>query len=153
MHDVRLRLTVRDVFGYTVAYLFWLAAAVLGLGAIFMLREALNAFWPAVGWSKWLLRPLDRFGLVLLGLVWLVYVIFCEQYYRSSITEVRIKRMRAEMGTRPQEEDAGNKRMGTLKRLGLDILARRLLPTLGIPLIALGLGYLVYSLSWVSMTK
>lgn len=153
MHDVSPRLTIRDVFRYAVAYFFWLVAALLALGAMFMLRAALNAFWPAIGWNRYLLRPIDRFGLILLGLLWLVYVIFCEQRYRSSITEIRLKRMRAEMGTMPQEEDAGNKLMNALKRLGLDLLARRLFPTLGIPLIALGLGYLVYSLSWVSMRQ
>ena len=33
-----------------------------------------------------------RFGLIILGLIWLVYVIFCEQHYRSAITAIRLRR-------------------------------------------------------------
>ena len=154
MHDLRPKLTIRDLLGYAIAYMFWLVAALLALGAMFMLRTALNAFWPAMNWNRWVLRPVDRFGLVLLGLLWLVYVIFCEQHYRSSITQVRIRRMDAEIQpTAPAEEVAGNWLMRTLRRLGLDVLARRLVLTLSIPLAALAIGYLFYLLAWVVMAR
>ena len=154
MHDLRPKLTIRDLLGYAIAYMFWLVAALLALGAMFMLRTALNAFWPAMNWNRWVLRPVDRFGLVLLGLLWLVYVVFCEQHYRSSITKVRIRRMDAEIRSTPQaEEAAGNRVMRTLRRLGLDVLARRLVPTLIIPLAAFAIGYLFYLLAWVVMAR
>jgi hypothetical protein len=154
MYDVQPKLTARDVLGYVIAYVFWLLAALLAMGAIFMLRAALNAFWPAMKWNRWLLRPVDRFGLMFMGLLWLVYVIFCEHHFRSSITEVRNRRMQAHMHSQPQAAGAGGSRvMKALRRLDLDVLARRLLPTLSIPLIALGVGYLVYSLSWVIMAR
>ena len=142
MYDIQPKLTLRDLLGYAIAYMFWLLVALLALGAVFMLRAALNVFWPAMEWNRWLLRAVDRFGLVILGLLWLVYVIFCEHQLRSSITEVRNRRMQAKMQSKVQVEGAdGNRFVKALRRLNLDVLARRLLPTLSIPLIALGMGH------------
>ena len=92
MYDIMPKLTIRDLLRYAIAYMFWLISALIALGAIFMVRAALNAFWPAMHLNRWVLRPLDRFGLVFMGLLWLVYVIFCEQHFRSSITMVRLRR-------------------------------------------------------------
>jgi hypothetical protein len=100
------------------------------------------------------LRPVDRFGLVFMGLLWLVYVIFCEQHLRTAITAVRLRRLDRTMRVTPRPEQASQSRFMTfLARMGLDVLARRLVPTLLIPLAIMGLGYLVYSISWVIMTR
>jgi hypothetical protein len=76
MKDIMPRLTLRDILGYAIAYMFWLVAALIALVAMFMARTALNVLWPALGLNRWVLRSVDRFGLVFMGLVWLVYVIF-----------------------------------------------------------------------------
>jgi hypothetical protein len=149
MDDIHLKLKARDLFGYAIAYAFWLLAALVALAAVFMIRTALNALWPITGWSRWVLRPIDRFGLVFLGLLWLVYVIFCEQHFRSSITAARYRRMNESMRVTPRAETAAPGRfMRTLAKLELDILARRLVLTFAIPLAVLGLAYLAYLLSW-----
>jgi uncharacterized membrane protein len=149
MYDIRPQLKLRDIFAYAIAYMFWLLAALVALVAVFMIRMALNAFWPVTGWNRWLLRPIDRFGLLFLGIVWLVYVIFCEQYFRSSITEVRVRRMNASMRVTPRPETTvPNGFMRAMARLGLDVLARRLVLTFAIPLAVLGLAYLVYWAAW-----
>ena len=155
MYDIMPKLTIRDLLRYAIAYMFWLISALIALGAIFMVRAALNAFWPAMHLNRWVLRPLDRFGLVFMGLLWLVYVIFCEQHFRSSITMVRLRRPGQGMRSSLQagEGASGGKLMRTLKRLGLDVLAKRLVPTLLIPLAILGLAYLVYSVSWIIMRR
>jgi hypothetical protein len=149
MNDIRPQLRLRDIFAYAIAYTFWLLAAFIALAAVLVARMALNAFWPVTGWSRWLLRPIDRFGLVFLGLVWLVYVIFCEEYYRSSITAVRVRRLNASMRATPRTEmTVPNGFMGVMFRLGLDVLVSRLVLTFAIPLAILGLAYLVYWASW-----
>jgi hypothetical protein len=154
MYEIVPKLNIRDVLRYAIAYLFWLLAGLLALLVMFTSRAALNALWPAMHLSRWLLRPIDRFGLVFMGLSWLVYVIFCEHYYRSSITKVRLRRTNVGPSVISRPEDAEEGRfIETLTRLGLDVLARRLVPTLGIPLIVLGLAYLVYQLSWVMMSR
>ncbi len=112
-----------------------------------MIRTTLNVAWPVMGGSRWVLRAVDRFGLVFIGLVWLVYVIFVEQYYRSGVTAVRMRRDKEREHPALQAEATrakGLRRM--LRRLGLDILARRLVPTIGIPLAVLLVTYLVYQL-------
>ena len=82
MDDVTPRLTVGDVFGYILAYMCWISTAGAGMLAVLQLRNTLNVFWPLISDNRWVLRPIDRFGLVLMGLVWLVYVIFVEQHYQ-----------------------------------------------------------------------
>jgi hypothetical protein len=164
MRDVRPSLTLRDILRYGIAYMFWLLAAVSALAAMLMARSALNVLWPTVGLSHWVLRPVDRFGLLFLGILWLVYVIFCEHHYRTSITEVRIRRdLRSTANAAPRpvpqagalsDEDAGGGKLArALADMGLDILARRLVPTLVIPLILLAAVYAIYRLSFVLLVR
>jgi hypothetical protein len=149
MEEIDPKLTVRDVLGYLLAYLFWILAAALGMVAILQARSALNAMWPVVSDNRWLIRPIDRFGLLFLGLSWLVYVIFVEQHYRTAITLVRTRRVRARLGMSMRQRSAqGSRVMRMLQRLGLDILARRLVPTLIAPLILLILGLLIARLAF-----
>lgn len=140
MEDIRLKMTVRYFLGYVLAYLFWLLAVSMGMLAMFEARNALNVIWPSMGtgiqWT-WTLRAVDRFGLVFLGLVWLVYAIFCEQHYRSAITAVRIREFRGKKA--PALEDGRGRWVARqLARLGLDVLASRFIVTIG-PSIALWL--------------
>jgi len=158
MEEVKLRLTAGDVFGYVLAYMCWLLTAALTMLTLFMVRTALNIAWPVMvgteATDRWVLRAIDRFGLVFLGLVWLVYVIFVEQHYRSSITEARMRRYKEQTRLTPRAEPIQkNRAMSFLRRLGLDILARRLVPTVGIPLAILGVAYLVYRLSFVLLVR
>jgi hypothetical protein len=158
MEEVKPRLTAGDVFSYALAYMCWLLTAALSMAALFMVRTALNVAWPVMvgteATDRWTLRAVDRFGLVLLGLVWLVYVIFVEQHYRSSITEARTRRYKEQARLTPQTEPTQkNGLIRFLRRLGLDILARRLVLTMGIPLAVLGIAYLVYWVSFVLLAR
>ncbi len=158
MEEVKPRLTAGDVFSYALAYLCWLLAAALSMLALFMVRTALNIAWPVMvgteATNRWALRAIDRFGLVFMGLVWLVYVIFVEQYYRSSITEARTRRYKEQTRLTPRAEPTPEYRvMRFSRRIGLDILARRLVLTMGIPLAVLGVSYLVYQLSFVLLAR
>ncbi|MFN2157693.1 MAG: hypothetical protein ACK2UX_20875, partial [Anaerolineae bacterium] len=92
MEQVQPKLTLGDVFGYALAYLGWLLTAAVGMLAIFQTRTMINALWPVLGGSRWVLRAVDRFGLLFLGLIWLVFVIFVEQHFRSAITLARERR-------------------------------------------------------------
>jgi hypothetical protein len=154
MEEVGPRLTVGDLFSYVLAYMCWLLTAALSLAALFMVRTALNVAWPALvgtdSTDRWILRAIDRFGLVFMGVVWLIYVIFVEHQYRTSITEARTRRHKEQTRLTPRAELAPKSGpMRYLRRLGLDILARRLIPTTGIPLAVIGVAYLIYQLSFV----
>lgn len=147
MEEIQPRLTVRDLFGYAIAYGIWVVVAAISMLTVLELRNALQVMWPVISDNRWALRAVDRFGLVFMGLVWLVYVIFVEQHYRESITMVRMRRQRARTGNaRPADAVPQNKVLRVLRRVGLDILARRLLPTLGAPVATLIIAYGLYRL-------
>jgi hypothetical protein len=152
MEQVQPRLTVGDVFGYALAYLCWLCTAAVGMLAVFQTRNMINALWPVLGGNRWVLRAIDRFGLLFLGLVWLVFVIFVEQHFRSAITAARERRRKAEqeptssgsVALRPQ-----GRLMRSLYRMGLDVLASRFVPTLMLPLVGFVITYLLQQLAFV----
>lgn len=155
MEDIRLKLTVRNVLGYVLGYLLWLVAVSMGMLAMFEARNALNAIWPTLGtgirWT-WTLRAVDRFGLVFLGLVWLVYAIFCEQHYRSAITAVRIREFR---GRKAPALESGQARWAArqLVRLGLDVLVPRFLVTIAPPVALWLVSFLVKQLAFWLMFR
>jgi hypothetical protein len=155
MEQVQPKLTVGDVFGYALAYLGWLLTAAVGMLAIFQTRTMINALWPVLGGSRWVLRAVDRFGLLFLGLIWLVFVIFVEQHFRSAITLARERRHKAQqqpdsrtVAPRPQ-----GRLMRSLYRMGLDILAVRFLPTLMLPLVVFTISYLLQQLAFVLLGR
>lgn len=158
MEQVEPKLTVGDVFGYALAYLCWLCTAAVGMLTVFQTRNMINVFWPVLGGNQWVLRAIDRFGLLFLGLVWLVFVIFVEQHFRSAITYVRERRHKTE-----QEPIAGTRRpvvprphgrfMRFLYRLGLDTLATRFVPTLMLPLVWFMITYLLQQLAFALLGR
>jgi hypothetical protein len=155
MEQVQPKLTVGDVFGYALAYLGWLLTAAVGMLAIFQTRNMINALWPVLGGSRWVLRAIDRFGLLFLGLIWLVFVIFVEQHFRSAITTARERRhkMQQQPDSRTVAPRPQGRLMRSLYRLGLDILAVRFLPTLMLPLVVFTISYLLQQLAFVLLGR
>jgi hypothetical protein len=126
----------------------------MGMLALFQTRNMINVMWPVLGGSHWVLRAIDRFGLVGMGLLWLVYVIFVEQHYRLAITSIRERRFKAR--TDPNVGPAPVPEGGTLKflhRLGLDVLAMRFMPTLFFPLLWFVIVYLLQQLGFAILQR
>ena len=73
-----------------LAYGLWLASAALALWAFVWLRQFLlidlpiNVLLP-IGLSQYGQRAMDRFGTVILGLTWLIFVVASESYFRKLI--------------------------------------------------------------------
>ena len=148
-----LRLTAKDVLGYLLAYACWLVAAALSVLTMLQIRNALNTVLPALGANRWIVRTADRFSLLLLGLVALSYLIFLEHFYRSNIDIARNRRAKALLHPPPQMQDSrGNRVTKLLRREGLDVLGRRLVPTMAVPLALYAMGYLIQQLSLWSLT-
>ena len=144
------RLTFRDVLGYLLAYLIWILGAAISMLALFVIRQMINVMWPVLGGSRWVLRAVDRFALVFLGLVWLVYSIFTEQFFRMAITEVRLRRLKARVNPSPTPlPEPKSALLGHLRKIGLDILARRVVTAIGIPTLILGAAYGLFQLAFV----
>jgi hypothetical protein len=154
MEEVTPRMTVIDLLGYLLAYLCWLLVAAVSLLAALLMRNTLNVVWPIMGGSHWILRAVDRFGLVGLGLIWLVYVILAEHNFRSAITDVRFRRLklRARPLLRAAEAqlDPGTR---VLRRYGLDLLLQRVVPTVAGPVALLALSYVIENLAWSAIAR
>lgn len=148
--QMKPRFTVRDFMGYLLAYWFWILGAAISLLALFMIRQAINVMWPAIGGNRWMMRAIDRFALVFLGLVWLVYSIFAEQFLRTAITEVRERRHRIRYNPRPTPlPEPKTALMKHLRKIELDVLAERVVYAVGIPVLVLGVAYGLYQLGFV----
>ena len=148
--QVRPKFTFRDLLGYLLAYWFWILGAAVAMLALFVIRNMINVWWPAIGGNRWVMRAIDRFALVFLGLVWLVYSIFSEQFFRTAITDVRERRRKARVDPSPNPPiEPQNKFMQHLKKIGLDILARRVVYAIGIPTLILGTAYGLFQLAFV----
>lgn len=152
MEDVQPQVKIQDILGYALAYACWLINAALSMLGVLLIRNATNAMWPVFGTSnqwRWTLGAVDRFGVVFLGLVWLAFVIWLEQYYRSAIT---VTRQRREGRRVPPEARVNRERLNIithlLTRLGLDVLVRRFGITLIVPAATSLLGYLGQQLAF-----
>jgi hypothetical protein len=133
-----------------LAYWFWILGAVISMMALFVFQRAINALWPAIGGSPYAMRAVDRFPLVFMGLVWLVNSIFTEHLLRSAITDVRVRRFKARIdpgATLPPEPKSAL--MRHLRKIGLDILARRVVFAIGVPTLMLGAAYGLQRLAFV----
>jgi hypothetical protein len=148
--QVQPKFTFRDLLGYLLAYLFWILGVAIAMLALFMIRQMLNVMWPAVGGNRWVMRAIDRFALVFMGLVWLVYAIFTEQFFRMAITDVRERRHRARYNPSPNPPSLPKTSvMKHLRKIGLDILAQRVIYAIGIPTLILGTAYGLFQLGFV----
>jgi hypothetical protein len=87
----------------------------------------------------------DRVGLVVLGLLWLVYVFLTEDYLRSSVATARALRLRAASADAPALDFT----RGWLRQYGLVELARRTAITAAFPAGAAIIYGLLQGLLWV----
>ena len=68
----------------------WLLLSALGLWLIFALRVNLIEGAVLLRANPWALRAIDRFGIYILGLVWLGGVIALEDYLRVGVGQKRL---------------------------------------------------------------
>ena len=154
MEEITPKVTVGDVFKYLLAYILWLLNAAIGLVGILLLRNAWNWLWTAISGNQWALRAIDRFGLVTMDLLWLIYVIFTEQHFRLAITSARIRRMKERREAPIRQASLPQGRFAKfLRRTGLDILASRFLPNLMMPMSLVMISYLMDELANELLTR
>jgi hypothetical protein len=144
-----------------LAYWFWILGAAVSMIALFMTRQMINVVWPVIGQFvpaigervKWTMRAIDRFALVFLGLIWLVYSIFTEQFFRTAIGDARQRRLKARVDPSPNPPpEPKTALMRHLRKIELDILARRALYAIGIPILILGAAYGIWQLAFVLLS-
>jgi hypothetical protein len=70
----------------------WVGSSALALWLTLQLRINLIDLNNFLGWGPWILIGIDKFGILLLGLGWLISVFVIEMYLRNSPTLVRLGR-------------------------------------------------------------
>jgi hypothetical protein len=76
---------------YLACYVLWIGLAALGVWLIFAARAALIdlSFWLRL--DPWQLHAVDNFGVVTLGLIWLVGILLLEHLLRQGVLKQRLR--------------------------------------------------------------
>ena len=82
---------MKTVFSYVMCYVLWLISAALAFFGLLMLIRGLILRISAVTISRPYARGVwDKFGVLILGLIWLGFAIFSEQHYREGVGENKL---------------------------------------------------------------
>ncbi len=68
---------------YVACYLLWFAYGALSLWTVLQYRDALLLLLPVIG--PWIMGALDKFGLLLFGLIALIWILYLEHYLRTGV--------------------------------------------------------------------
>jgi hypothetical protein len=81
------KLSVRHALKIVVTYVLWLASAAVTLWVMLNMRLLLLVSLPmrVRNINPWALGAIDKFGTVFFGVVWLIWVIVSEAYFRKFI--------------------------------------------------------------------
>jgi hypothetical protein len=75
---------------YLACYALWLGFSALGVWLIFAARATLFDLAVRLRFNPWQVRAIDDFGLVTLGLVWLVGILLLEYHLRQGVVQHRL---------------------------------------------------------------
>jgi hypothetical protein len=75
---------------YLACYALWLVLSALGVWLVFAVRSVLVGLAFALRFNPWQLRAVDNFGVVTLGLIWLIGILWLEHSLRQSVAKNRL---------------------------------------------------------------
>lgn len=90
MQDNSERTLLRSLPLYLACYALWLAFSAVGVWLLFAARAALFALSIWLRLNPWQVRAVDNFGIVTLGLVWLMAILLLEYYLRQGVARQRL---------------------------------------------------------------
>ena len=76
-----------QIWSYVLCYLFWIVSVGLGLLDMILIRELLGQFSDLLVADIWICVVVDKFALLILGLIWIAFTIVSENHYRKGISE------------------------------------------------------------------
>jgi hypothetical protein len=115
----------QNVAPYTLAYLLWLLTLCMCIRAVLEIQVTANAVWVAIKGDPYSLGLINQLSVILGGLVALIYLFALEEDYRNAVTLRR---------TAKPENFPKGKIVNQLANLGIDILLRRFVIAIAIPL-------------------
>lgn len=75
---------------YLACYALWLGLSAMGIWLIFQARSAIFEVALLLRLNPWQVRAVDMFGIVTLGLIWLVAIPLLEDYLRKGVVKNRL---------------------------------------------------------------
>ncbi len=75
---------------YLACYALWLGLSAIGIWLIFEVRFVLFNVALRLRFNPWQVRAVDQFGIVTLGLIWLVAILLLEDYLRKGVIKNRL---------------------------------------------------------------
>ncbi|HEY65065.1 MAG TPA: hypothetical protein G4O02_10900 [Caldilineae bacterium] len=75
---------------YIIGYLLWLLSSALAVLDLIAARATVMRIATVIGLGRWVLGAIDRFGILILGVVGCAFVLFCEYYYREGVAKRRL---------------------------------------------------------------
>ena len=75
---------------YLACFIGWLIASALGFWILLQLRVNLLDIFVALDLNRWAMGAVDKFGVVILGLGWLIAVLIGEMWLRGGIASNRL---------------------------------------------------------------
>ncbi len=74
---------VTGLIRVVLCYVLWFITGALGLLDLLVARRVLVEVHFALRMNPWTLAAVDKFGLLILAIIWLVLVLLCEDWYRG----------------------------------------------------------------------
>jgi len=81
---------MKQILSYLLCYSLWVINGALGLLGILIARSVLVKASFTFRVNPWALGAVDKWGFFVLGLVWLMFVIACEDYYREGVPQDKL---------------------------------------------------------------
>lgn len=154
-NEMLSRLTWRDTLAYLLAYALWIIYSAVSGVVMLLLRSALTPplailllrnpyFLTHTVELRGMVSALDRTALIIFAIIWVVYMIWLEEWFRGSVKQVRERRLRAALSGEGQPLiETG------LQRWSLDLLLRRAAIAALFPAALMVLYFLLQGVFWL----
>ncbi len=76
---------MREAERYVIGYLLWVISVALAIIDMLVGRGLVMRIATRTDANRWILGAVDRFGILILGLIAFAFVLFCEYYYREGV--------------------------------------------------------------------
>jgi hypothetical protein len=155
MNEYENKLGGRDLAAYGIVYGAWIAMCAVSAYAMMLLRSAFpaplvillarNPYYDTHTVElKGMVNSIDRLVLIVLAIIWVVYILWVEETFRSSVARSRERRAKARMAS----DSTAHVESG-LQRWSLDLFPRRLAIAAAFPVGALVIYGIIEGITWL----
>lgn len=78
---------MKQILSYLLCYSLWVINGALGFLGMLIVRSVVLKASLTFRLNPWVQRAADKWSFVMVGLVWLMFVVACEGYYREGVSQ------------------------------------------------------------------